>query len=415
MRTIAVVGAGQAGLQLGFALLEAGHTVRLYSDQSAEQLSAGAPRPVTIQFGPSVLLEQALGLALWRDNPLARVDEVYMSVFAPHGERMMRIEAALAEPAQSIDLRMKFGRWLELFAERGGEVVVKRCGIDDLETLASTHDLVVVSAGRGVFTDLFAVDTARTEFDEAQRQVALFYTQGCDMRAGLEGVEGSQVSRYSIVAGVGEVIMSPFLSKSGEEHHYVQFEAIPGAGMDLFDRTADPTAQYEKAKRWLADNQPEVYGLVEHSSLTPQCEWICGRVKPIVRQPVARLPSGATVLGLGDAVVVNDPVIAQGLNSASKWASLLAEQIEAHGDAPFTEQWIRDSFAAYWERAQFCTKLTNTLLRPLGPLQQQILGFASMNPKFAAMLVEAIGEAERLDPWFWDEAAAMALMGEYSA
>ncbi|EDM77149.1 hypothetical protein PPSIR1_30741 [Plesiocystis pacifica SIR-1] len=414
MRKIAIIGAGQAGLQLGFGLLRAGYSVTLCSDKSARELEQAGPRPVTIQFGPSVLLEQALDLCLWRVNPLARVDEVYMSVFAPDGQRLMRIEAELSEPAQSMDLRLKFGRWLRLFADQGGEVAIGRCGVDELERLAQSHDLVVVSAGRGQFTELFAPDPSRCEFDQPQRQVAMFYTRGCDMRVGLDGVEGRQVSRYSIVAGVGEVIMSPFLSRSGEEHHYVQFEAIPDQGMDMFDRKADVGEQYDQAKAWLAQHQAEIHALVERSSLTPEREWVCGRIQPKVREPVGALPSGAVVMGIGDAVIVNDPVMAQGLNSASKWAAHAVQSIQARGDAAFSEAWMRESFEAYWARAQFSNKLTNTVLCPLGPVQQQLLGFASQNPRFAKMFVEGIGQAEVFDPWFWDEDAAKAMMARYA-
>jgi NADPH-dependent glutamate synthase beta subunit-like oxidoreductase len=49
MRNIGIIGAGQAGLQLGFMLLAKGYSVTVYSDRSAEQifnarLSATWPR-----------------------------------------------------------------------------------------------------------------------------------------------------------------------------------------------------------------------------------------------------------------------------------------------------------------------------------------------------------------------------------
>lgn len=120
-------------------------------------------------------------------------------------------------------------------------------------------------------------------------------------------------------------------------------------------------------------------------------------------------------MGLGDAVIVNDPVMVQGLNSASKWAALVAEQIQAHGQLAFTREWMQACFEAYWARGQFSNKLTNTVLRPLGPVQQQLLGFASTNADFAKMFVAAIGQAETLDPWFWDAEAASAMIARYVA
>ena len=47
---------------------------------------------------------------------------------------------------------------------------------------------------------------------------------------------------------------------------------------------------------------------------------LSGRLTPVVRRPVARLPSGRPVLGLADAVVLNDPITGQGSNTAAKSA-----------------------------------------------------------------------------------------------
>jgi 2-polyprenyl-6-methoxyphenol hydroxylase-like FAD-dependent oxidoreductase len=41
MKRIAIVGAGQSGLQLGLGLLSAGFEVTMYSERSAEEIHAG--------------------------------------------------------------------------------------------------------------------------------------------------------------------------------------------------------------------------------------------------------------------------------------------------------------------------------------------------------------------------------------
>lgn len=415
MRSIAIVGAGQGGLQLGFGLLRAGYDVTLYSDQTAAELERGAARPVTIQFWPSVRLEEDLGLTFWRTNRLALVHTVVMSVYAPDGTQVLRIHADLPEPAQCVDLRMKFGRWLEAFAARGGHVRVARCDVPMLAGLAASHDLVVVAAGRGAITELFPEDPARCEFDAPQRQVAMFYARDCDMRVGLAGVDGRQVSRYAVLAGVGEVIMSPFLSRSGAEHYYVQYEAVPGAGMDLFDPRGDVAAQYDAGRAWLRAHQPAVHALVAESAVTAQAEWVCGSIRPVVRRPVGMLPGGGAVLGMGDTIIVNDPVLAQGLNGASKWAALLTRQIVAHGGAPFTPEWMQAAFEAYWADAQYNNKLTATALRGMGPLQQRILACAARHPEFARRFMGSIGEAHTLHPWFWDAQAAAEVLAPYES
>lgn len=417
MRKIAIVGAGQAGLQLGFGLLKAGYKPTVYSDMTAQQIYDGPARPVTIQFGASVSLEDELELRFWQESRYSEIQQVYMTVFSPEGEKLMAVSGEFEKAAQCIDLRMKFGKWLEEFERRGGEVVIEKCDTDSIERMAAEYDLVLVAAGRGQFMELFEKDESKMEFDKPQRQVAMFYTQGCNMHKQLEdvpGVEDKQISRYSIIAGVGEVIKAPFLSKSGEEHHYVQFEGVPGAGMDMFDNKADVAEQYALSKEWIREHQPLIYELITDSTTTPEKEWVCGRIPPTVRKPVAQLPSGKVVYGVGDAAIVNDPILAQGLNGASKWMGLLLKQIIAHGDAPFTAKWMQKSFDEYWETAQYNNKFTNTGLRGPDPVQQKIMQFASTNKKLAHKIINCIGEAYKFHPWYWDEKEADKIIAQCS-
>ncbi len=418
MRKIAIVGAGQAGLQLGFGLLKAGYEPTVFSDMTAEQIYNGPGRPVTIQFGPSVSLEDELELRFWQHNRYSEINQVYTSVFSPDGEKIAVVSGEFEKPAQCIDLRMKFSKWLEEFEKRGGNVVIEKCDIDSMERMTREFDLVIVAAGRGQFMELFENDESKMEFDKPQRLVAMFYNKGCDMHRQLEdipGIEDKQITRYSIVAGVGEVIIAPFLSKSGEEHHYVQFEAVPGAGMDLFDNKADVEEQYEIGKSWVREHQPLIYELIEDSTVTPEKEWVCGRIPPIVRKPVAKLPSGNYVFGVGDAAIVNDPILAQGLNGASKWMGLLLNQILEHADREFTPGWMQDCFDEYWQTAQYNNKLTATALRGPGEVQKKFLQNAHTNKRLASKYINNIGQAYKLNPWFWEEKELDKVIAECSA
>ncbi len=417
MRNIAIIGAGQAGLQLAFGLLKAGYSPTLYSDLSADEIYNGPARPVTIQFGASVEFETDLGLRFWEESRYSTIQNVYMTVFSPVGERKLVVGGELEKSAQCIDLRMKFSQWLEEYERRGGNLVVEKCDIESLERIACDNELVIVGAGRGQFMQLFEKDEEKMEFDKPQRQVAMFYTRSLNLYKQMEGHEGitdKQLSRYSIIEGVGEVIIAPFLSKSGEEHHYVQFEAIPGQGMDMFDPKGNVAEQYEMGKSWLQEHQPMIYELLADSSVTAEQEWVCGRIPPTVRKPVAFLPSGRAIFGVGDAVVVNDPILAQGLNGASKWMGILLEQILERGEQEFDERWMQSSFDTYWETAQYNNKFTNTALRGLSSVQQKIFLAASTNIGLAQKLLDSIGEAHKLNPWYWDDAEADKLIAQYS-
>jgi 2-polyprenyl-6-methoxyphenol hydroxylase-like FAD-dependent oxidoreductase len=70
---------------------------------------------------------------------------------------------------------------------------------------------------------------------------------------------------------------------------------------------------------------------------------LIGRVTPIVREPVGRLPSGRIVTPLGDTAMALDPIGGQGANNGNKMARNLVESIIARKDLPFNAQWMTET------------------------------------------------------------------------
>src|SRR3712207_9265334 len=85
MANIAIVGAGQAGLFLGFGLLEDGHDVTLFSDQSAEAILNGRLPSGMGLFEDAVKKEAALGLTFWEDE-MTRGEGAILELINPDGE-----------------------------------------------------------------------------------------------------------------------------------------------------------------------------------------------------------------------------------------------------------------------------------------------------------------------------------------
>src|SRR5437588_3681094 len=105
-RRIAIVGAGQSGLQLALGLLGAGYEVTLVSDRTSEQLAAGPVSSSQCMFDSALASERALGLDFWaRECP-----PVEAVAFASAGG--VAWEARLDAPAQSVDQRLKLSVWL---------------------------------------------------------------------------------------------------------------------------------------------------------------------------------------------------------------------------------------------------------------------------------------------------------------
>ena len=132
MPKIAIVGAGQSGLQLAFALHRDGHDVTVYSDRTPEQMAASRLPSSTCLFSRTLDRERALDICLW-DGEKPLVDHTFIRVSdGPEGDLALSVDARFARHAQSVDQRLKFGTWLGLLEDRGGKVVYGAVDVADL-------------------------------------------------------------------------------------------------------------------------------------------------------------------------------------------------------------------------------------------------------------------------------------------
>jgi flavin-dependent dehydrogenase len=141
-------------------------------------------------------------------------------------------------------------------------------------------------------------------------------------------------------------------------------------------------------------------------------EWVCASITPYVKKPVGKLPSGKVVMAMGDLLILNDPIMAQGLNGASKLARYLSDKIADSRNETFTADWITNVFEEYWKTAQYNNLLTASMLKGPTLHQQQLLFAASQNVEIAKALVNGIGNAYTLWPWFGDATEAEKFMRE---
>ena len=96
-------------------------------------------------------------------------------------------------------------------------------------------------------------------------------------------------------------------------------------------------------------------------------------------------------------VVVNDPISGQGANNAAHAAGMYLKAILDRGDAPFTPQWMQETFDAYWAHAQNSCMLTQMMLEPLPAHAQQVLGAAAQFQEIADRFAEVFTQP-RHDP-----------------
>jgi len=389
-RRIAIVGAGQSGLQLALGLAGDGHEVTLVTNQTAEQVLHGRVQSSQCMFESALETERALGLDFWSEEcpPVEGISLTVPGAF--------QWSARLDRPAQSVDQRLKLSGWLREYEARGGRLVVQEAGVDDLERLAREHELVIVATGRGVLGGLFPRDPERSPYDAPQRALALTYVRGLEPRREFSAV------CFNLVPGVGEYFVFPALTTSGPCEIMV-FEGAPGGPMDCWDDVTTPAEHLARSLEILERFLPHERARANGVELTDPNGVLTGRVTPTVRQPVARLPSGAPVLAMADAVVLNDPITGQGSNNAAKCAEIYLERILAQDGAPFDERWMRQTFDHYWRGyAQWVVGWTNSLLAPPAPHVLRLLEAATEAPSLAATIANGFDDPRTFYPWWFD-------------
>jgi flavin reductase (DIM6/NTAB) family NADH-FMN oxidoreductase RutF/2-polyprenyl-6-methoxyphenol hydroxylase-like FAD-dependent oxidoreductase len=402
MKRIAIIGAGQSGLQLALGLLANGYEVTVVSDRSADAIHHGKVLSSQCMFDSALQTERDLGLNFW-EEACPKVEGIGFAVPGSDGGKVIDWAERLDQYAQSVDQRVKIPRWMAEFTHRGGELRVHEATLDDLEEYARSQDLVVVAAGKGSFGELFLRDASRSPYSTPQRALALTYVKNMRPREPYAAV------CFSLIPDVGEYFVFPALTTSGPCEIMV-FEGVPGGPMDCWADVRTPAEHLARSKRTLEKYLPWESERCREIELTDDDGILTGRFAPVVRKPVGTLPSGRHVLGMADAVVLNDPITGQGSNNAAKCANLYLECILEHGGRPADAAWMESAFDSYWSGyAKWVTEWTNLLLRPPEHVLK-ILEKAGKTKSVATAFVNGFDDPRTLFPWFLDAAEAEAFL-----
>jgi len=319
--------------------------------------------------------------------------------------RVIDFAARLERPAQSVDQRLKMPAWMEELERQGGRIVVHEAEVADLERYAAESDLVVVAAGKGDIARLFERDPARSPYDAPQRALALTYVTGMTPRPEFSAV------CFNLIPTVGEYFVFPALTTSGPCEIMV-FEGIPGGPMDCWGDVGTPAEHLERSRRILETFLPWEAERCRSLELTDANGTLTGRFPPTVRRPAGTLPSGRLVLGLADAVVLNDPITGQGSNNASKAAASYLASILEHGDRPYDRAFMERTFERAWDYAQYVVGWTNALLAPPPPHVLELLGAGNEHAAVAARFVNGFDDPRDFYDWFMDPEKASRYLAE---
>lgn len=405
MRKIAIVGAGQAGLQLGLGLLDKGYEVSMYTNRTAEQVKHGKVMSSQCMFHNALQTERDLGLNQWEEQCPA-VEGISVTLVEPEKkEKVFSWSARLQRYAQSVDQRVKMPEWMGEFERRGGKLVIQDVGLAELEQLAEQYELVLLAAGKGEIVNQFGRDDTRSPFQQPQRALALTYVKSMRPMSPYSRVA------FNLIPNVGEYFCFPALTTSGPCEIMV-FEGIPNGPMDCWQEVKTPEQHLAKSLEILEKYIPWEADRCQNVELTDDGGYIAGRFTPTVRHPVLTLASGKKVFGMADALVVNDPITGQGSNNAAKCCKVYYDAILAHADQAFDEAWMQQTFDRYWDYAQYVVDWTNSMLRPPEPQMIDALVAASQNQHIAAQIANNFDDPRGFSPWWFDaEASQQFLQG----
>jgi 2-polyprenyl-6-methoxyphenol hydroxylase-like FAD-dependent oxidoreductase len=292
----------------------------IYTNRTPQQVREGRLRNVVIRNGPTRARERSLGVDYW-DGSAPDVSSLSVTVLGP---RPIAFTGTLAPPSQLVDMRIYCARLLEEFAARGGAVAVRHLSQADVVDLSAAHDLLVVACGRDSLASLFPPVPERSPYTRPQR-TAVF--------ALFRGVRYPQPIGFSVFVsrGHGEVLVFPVHSFEPGVTGIAVEVAAGGAFGSLAPMRYDlnPRAFEAAFLDILREHAPQVFeriDLARFGVARPQ-DAGSAAITPTVRRGFARLPNGRTIVALGDAHIVMDPITGQGANKASHAALELGAAI----------------------------------------------------------------------------------------
>jgi len=408
MTSIGIIGAGTAGLHLGLRLQMHGVPVTIYAEREPSEMRSGRLPNTVAHNSFTRKRERALEVNHW-DSPDFGI---FAFGFAVGGPQPFRWRGRVEEPSLFLDYRLYHPRLAEDFVARGGRLEIAAVDPARVERLAEKHDLVVVATGRAGLSRLFEPVPEHSPYSRPARQLfaGLFHGIRPPEPLGMQ---------FNVAPGHGEIFEARMMSLHGHVGSLL-IEAIPGGALErLCTSKVDEDRRGFEALllKLLREHAPATFERVDPAAfqLTGPLDWLQGAVTPVVRRAYTRLGTGRSIMAVGDAHVLHDPVAGLGANAASASAWVLAENIHEAlvSRHPLDEAFCQRAAASAWETVRGTTIWSNALLEPPTPQMAEVLFAASQYQGLADAVVKALAVPENALAIFASPESAAAFLAKH--
>ncbi|MBB4930408.1 hypothetical protein F4561_001228 [Lipingzhangella halophila] len=395
MRKILIVGGGQAGLQLGLTLLHHEYDVTLMTARTADEVRNGRAVSIQIQFNGTRQFERAHGVDL-SDTEFRPIKTCRYNFAGGEGAPGFDWTGRYNGPAQCVDERLKMSTWQRMFEERGGKVIIHPVTSSDLNAMAHMFDLVVVAAGHAGLADMFAPNHAYTLPEVTENAAVIAYVRTPTESPNPNGAE------IHMLPDLGFLVTVPATSVTGPCELIYYCGPTSGA-LGAWPRRVRPREHLDLMLSMLKERSTEQYERFRDAELADARSVAVDYSQPVVRHPVATLPSGGKIMGLGDTVLLCQPHMAQDADNAAKSAEIALTNILNQGDRPFDEDFMLRTFDGFWEYARFMAgHVTEALMSPQSALMEAYVA-ANTHQEIADRFVNGFDDPSDFDEWVTSE------------
>ncbi|MFB8282640.1 styrene monooxygenase/indole monooxygenase family protein [Nocardia colli] len=307
----------------------------LVTDRSSDSVLAGSVTGAQAKFPATQDIQNDLGLGFWQDSA-PEIQGIDVTIVVE--QRVVHTwSGRFARPWQSVDQRTVFARWLDLYVRMGGHLIIDELSRDIVDDWASEYELTVVTHGAQDLLDCFPVRGTGSDATRPVRRTGVLYLDGVQPHGGGMGT-------CVMLPGLGEIVSYAALTgRPGVERacEVLLFDAVPGAGLDVFGTTFAPDERRRRAMAVLEEYLPaSMSSRYRNAELTDPGATLASDVTPCKRIPVGVLPSGQLILGGGEVVQQTDPGGVQCTNNAVFSALRYAKRIIANEDGVFDRDWM---------------------------------------------------------------------------